>query len=181
MSDREPGAGDDRGSASKPSPSGSDHSSSESNQSNTESDRSEPESDPSRPGSRSRDCEWVLLDTSALMLPVQADVRVFEELDRLVPGAEPVVPESVLAELEALAQGGGTEGTAAGVGRDLADRCVVVAATATYADDAAVELAAEGRVDYVVTADRGLAERVRSRGVPVIGLSGGNELALNRP
>jgi rRNA-processing protein FCF1 len=68
----------------------------------------------------------VALDTSALMLPVQADLRVFEELDRLLGEHEPVVPGAVLAELEALARGNGEEATAASVGRDLADRCTTV-------------------------------------------------------
>ncbi|PSQ16840.1 twitching motility protein PilT [Halobacteriales archaeon QS_8_69_26] len=123
----------------------------------------------------------VALDTSALMMPVECGVRLFEELDRLVPAADPVVPSSVVAELDALSKGGGEEADAASVGRDLVERCSVVESGAGYADDAIVELAGDGRVDYVATNDRDLADRVRSRGVPVIGLRGRNKLAVTQP
>ena len=120
----------------------------------------------------------VALDTSALMLPVQADVRLFEELDRLLGAGtyELVVPRVVVAELESLARGNGAEATAAGVGRDLADRCAVVETEASYADDALVELADRGEVDCVVTNDRPLRDRLPCK---VIGLRGRNQLALN--
>ena len=42
----------------------------------------------------------VVMDTNALMMPVECDVRVFEELERLLGAVEPVVPEAVVAELE---------------------------------------------------------------------------------
>jgi hypothetical protein len=90
------------------------------------------------------------LDTNALMMPVECDVRLFDELARLGYGdATLLVPEPVLAELDALAGvgdadrpgTGGQERVAARVGRDLAERCRPVATDATYADDAVVELA----------------------------------------
>ena len=92
----------------------------------------------------------VLMDTNALMMPVECGVRVFAELDRLVglapsasdgdaagPSAsedgravdsdaaengstEALVPEAVLDELAKLSDGAGEEATAAGVGLDLA-------------------------------------------------------------
>jgi rRNA-processing protein FCF1 len=110
------------------------------------------------------------LDTSALMLPIEANVRVFDELDRLFGHgvADLLVPSAVLAELETLAGGHGTEATAASVGRDLAERCRVIETNMSYADDALVELADAGRFDYVVTNDRPLAERLTSHGVHVI-------------
>jgi hypothetical protein len=123
----------------------------------------------------------IALDTSVLMAPIEANVRPFEELDRLVPGNEPVVPTAVLAELESLSDSNGEEGTAASVGRELADRCRAVETEEGYADDAIVELATEGRVGYVATNDRELKDRVLSRDVPVIGLRGRDELAVNRP
>jgi len=123
----------------------------------------------------------VCMDTSALMMPVECDVRVFEECDRLLGGYDPVVPRAVLAELDALADGGGEEGTAASVGRDLAERCAVLDHEESYADDALVELAREGRCEYVVTNDQGLQERCLGEGVPVIGLRGQNKLAITQP
>ncbi|MFC4990373.1 MULTISPECIES: PIN domain-containing protein [Saliphagus] len=122
------------------------------------------------------------MDTSALMLPVEADVRVFEEVERLLDAVEPVVPRSVLAELEELSAGRGTEGRAASVGRTLAEeRCRPVETDAEYADDALVELAREGDVEYVATADRALRDRVLDENVPVLALRGRNKLAITRP
>ncbi|GAB7094117.1 hypothetical protein JCM30237_12690 [Halolamina litorea] len=120
-----------------------------------------------------------VLDTNALMMPVELDVRVFDELDRLLGAYEPVTTETVLAELEKLRAGNGTEGTAAAVGRDLADRCRVVETGEEYADDAVVAaaLSADGTV-YAVTNDRPLRDRLLAAGVDVIGLRGRNTLAI---
>jgi rRNA-processing protein FCF1 len=123
----------------------------------------------------------VAMDTSALMMPVECNVRVFEECDRLLGGFEPVVPRAVVDELEKLADGGGEEGTAASVGRDLADRCTVLDHEESYADDALLEVAREGRCEYVVTNDGPLKERLLGEGVPVIGLRGRNKLAVTQP
>ncbi|QCS41383.1 PIN domain-containing protein [Natrinema versiforme] len=124
----------------------------------------------------------VALDTSALMMPVELDVRLFEELDRLLDDYEPTIPQAVLEELRRLSEKGGTEGTAATVGHDLAtERCLVVDTEASYADDALVELAREGAVDYVVTNDRPLGDRVLEASRPVIALRGRNKLAITQP
>lgn len=123
----------------------------------------------------------VALDTSALMAPVEANVRPFEELDRLLGVYEVVVPVAVLAELDRLREGAGEEATAASVGADLARRGERIETEASYADDALVELAAAGRVDYVVTNDGPLQDRVLARDVPVIGLRGRNTLAITEP
>ena len=125
----------------------------------------------------------VALDTSALMMPVELDVRLFDELARVAEGYDAVVPEAVVEELRELsAGGGGIEGTAASVGYDLAvDRCERVDTEASYADDALVELAAEERVDAVVTNDQPLRDRVLDANVPVIALRGTNKLDITRP
>jgi len=125
----------------------------------------------------------VALDTSALMMPVELDVRLFDELSRVAEGYEAVVPEAVVEELRELsAGGGGVEGTAASVGYDLAvDRCERVDTEASYADDALVELATEARVDAVVTNDQPLRDRVLDASVPVIALRGTNKLDITRP
>ncbi|WP_284014630.1 PIN domain-containing protein [Halobaculum litoreum] len=116
------------------------------------------------------------------MMPVECGVRVFDELDRLVDDPDLVTPEAVVAELEKLATGAGEEATAASVGRDLAERCRVVATTEEYADDAVVELASGESFDgYVATNDRPLRERLLARGVRVIGLRGANTLAITEP
>ena len=124
----------------------------------------------------------MILDTNALMMPVELDVRVFDELHRLFPAnLDLVVPRAVVAELEKLsAAGNGAEATAASVGRDLASRCRIVETGVDYADDAVVELATtEG--GYVLTNDRPLRDRLLERGVRVIGLRGRNTLEITEP
>nr|WP_256410933.1 twitching motility protein PilT [Halorubrum rubrum] len=123
----------------------------------------------------------VALDASALMAPVEADVRLFEELDRLLGSYDPVVPSAVLEELDGLGSGAGRAATAASVGADLADRARTVDVDAAYADDALVELARGGRVAYVVTLDRPLVERVLDADTPVICLRGRNTLTVTDP
>ena len=126
--------------------------------------------------------ERVALDTSALMMPVELDVRLFDELDRLLDDFEPITPQPVLEELRRLSEKGGTEGTAASVGHDLAtERCLAVDTVESYADDAIVELAEAGTVDAVATNDRPLGDRVLETGRPVIASRGRNKLALTQP
>jgi rRNA-processing protein FCF1 len=124
----------------------------------------------------------VCMDTSALMMPVECGLRVFEELDRLLGTYEPTTPRAVVEELAKLADGNGEEGTAASVGHDLAtERCRIVDHEESYADDALVELAREGECDYVVTNDQPLRDRLLAQDVPVIGLRGQNKLAITQP
>ena len=127
--------------------------------------------------------ERVVLDTNALMMPVELGVRTFDELDRLLGrgGYEALVPEAVLAELESLSAGAGEEGVAASVGTDLARRHEVVGHDASYADDAVVEVATEQDCDYAVTNDGPLRNRLLDANVPVIGLRGRNKLDVTRP
>ncbi|ELZ44025.1 Vapc superfamily-like protein [Halorubrum coriense DSM 10284] len=140
-----------------------------------------PENDGRTGGLGGNDVPVVALDASALMAPVEADLRLFEELDRLLGGYEAVVPAAVLAELDGLQRGNGAEATAASVGADLADRAEAVETDESYADDALVALAAAGRVDAVVTNDGPLAKRVLTADAPVIGLRGRNTLAITEP
>ena len=125
------------------------------------------------------------MDTSALMMPVERDVRLFDELERVL-GTPPenldlIVPAAVRRELAALADGNGTEGVAAAVGEDLATRCRTVETDASHADDALVELAERGECDCVVTNDRPLRDRILERGVRVIGIRGKDKLELTEP
>lgn len=120
------------------------------------------------------------MDTSALMMPVECGVRVFEELDRLLEDVDPVAPQAVVTELESLSTGASEEATAASVGRDLVERCRVRGTDAAYADDAVLELAVREDA-YAVTNDRALRDRLLERNVPVIGLRGRNTLAITEP
>lgn len=125
----------------------------------------------------------VALDTSALMLPVELDIRVFEELQSQLGELELLVPEAVLTELDRLTDGDGTAARAATVGRDLADRCRIVSSdtTTTDADTALLTLAEEEVVTHVATADRALADRLLATGVPVMAPRGEGTLELIEP
>jgi len=123
----------------------------------------------------------VVMDTNALMLPVEQNLRLFEELDVLVGDYEGVVPQSVRDELSELAAGNGETAKAASVAADLADRCDTVETEESYADDALHALAAGGDVDAVATNDGPLKERVLDAGTPVIHLRGRTQLTITRP
>ena len=123
----------------------------------------------------------IAMDANALMMPVEADVRVFEELDRLLGDYTPVVPDVVRAELEKLAESTGQAGQAAQVGLDLAERCDPVQSPEPYADDALVALGTTGDVDAVVTNDAPLRDRLLEAGVQVIHLRGQNQLTRTQP
>ncbi|MFC7008732.1 PIN domain-containing protein [Halalkalicoccus salilacus] len=124
----------------------------------------------------------VCMDTNALMMPIESGVRVFEELERLLPEGEPVAPDAVVRELRGLAEGAGEEAVAASVGLDLVrERCRIVESPRSHADDAIVSLASAGEFEYVVTNDGPLRERLLGAGVPVIGLRGRNKLEVTQP
>jgi len=124
----------------------------------------------------------VVMDTNALMMPVECDVRVFEELERLVGDEELLVPEAVRAELAKLADGRGEEATAASVGLDLAaDRCESVGHEEEYADDAVLEVAGREGVTHAVTNDGPLRDRLFDAGVPVVSLRAENKLTVTQP
>ncbi|MFB6078661.1 MAG: PIN domain-containing protein [Halarchaeum sp.] len=125
--------------------------------------------------------ERVAVDANALMMPVEAGVRVFDELDRVCGDYDPVVPDVVADELAKLADGAGEAATAASVARDLAARCAEQETDGQYADDALVALAESGAVDAVCTNDGPLRERVLAAGVPVIHLRGRAQLTRTHP
>ncbi len=120
----------------------------------------------------------VVLDTNALMMPVECNIRVFEELRRLLDDPDCVTPRAVVDELAKLADGASEEATAASVGLDLVGRCRVQETTAEYADDAVIELAQADDVTHVVTNDKPLQQRLRDADVSVISLRGKNKLGI---
>ena len=127
-----------------------------------------------------RAAETVVLDTNALMMPVELDVRLFDELERLTgrpPAAlDLLVPRAVVEELDRLSAGSGVAARAARVGHDLADRCRAVETDEPYADDAVLALAA-ARDALVVTNDRPLRDRLCDDGVRVAAVRGQDTLA----
>jgi rRNA-processing protein FCF1 len=124
----------------------------------------------------------VVLDTNALMMPVECDVRVFEEIERLLGRVDCLVPSAVVAELEKLSAGSNRAATAASVGLDLArERCTVRDTAETYADDAVLELAETVEATHVVTNDGPVQGRALARDISVISLRGKNKLAITQP
>ena len=124
----------------------------------------------------------IVLDTNALMMPVESEVRLFDELDRLLPAVDGyLAPDAVRDELDKLADGAGKEATAASVGRDLLDRCTLAATEADYADDAVLELATREDVTHAVTNDKPLKRRLLGAEIPVISLRGPNKLGITQP
>ena len=123
----------------------------------------------------------VALDASALMAPVERNLRLFEELDRLLGEVELVVPRVVCAELDRLAAGASTEATAARVGSDLAERGRTVDTSERNGDDALLALGEAGEAGYVVTTDRPLRDRLLAAGVPVIETRGRTRLEVTEP
>jgi len=124
----------------------------------------------------------IVLDTNALMMPVESEVRLFDELDRLLPAVNGyLAPDAVRDELDKLADGAGKEATAASVGRDLLDRCTLAATEADYADDAVLELATREDVTHAVTNDKPLKRRLLGAEIPVISLRGRNKLGITQP
>ena len=121
------------------------------------------------------------MDTNALMMPVECDVRLFEALERLLGAVECLVPAAVVAELDDLAGSASEEARAASVGRDLAERCETIETEQAYADDAVLAAGLWETVDHVVTNDADLKARLLDAGVSVISLRGRHELAITQP
>ncbi len=117
----------------------------------------------------------VIIDTNALMIPIQFNVDIFDELQRL-GFDEFVVPKAVLDELDTLVERSrGKDKMAAKVARSLADRCEAVDITG-FADDVIVELA-ENSGAAVLTNDIQLKNRLLEKDITVVYLRQKNRLA----
>lgn len=123
----------------------------------------------------------ILLDANALMIPSQFRIDLFDALRDLVGNIEPVVLPAVLRELQKLAQGKGSSGTAARCGLILAESCRVVESCheGTPVDEQILMYAkASGCV--VLTNDRVLRSALLSENVPVITLKNQKKLDILR-
>ncbi len=117
----------------------------------------------------------MLLDTNALFLPFRAGLELVAEVERLLPGAELVVPETALSELDRLVTRGLPQ---AGAVRRFATGFRTVPARGR--GDTAVLHAAAELGAWVVTADRLLSERLRRAGVGVLAPRDRARLTLTR-
>ncbi|MGB3908298.1 MAG: DNA-binding protein [Methanomethylovorans sp.] len=118
----------------------------------------------------------VIIDTNALMIPVQFNVDIFSELHRL--GFDHfIVPQAVLNELDRLVTTArGQDLIAAKVGRSLANRCELVPIEG-HADDIIVSLADDADA-AVLTNDIRLKKRLLEIGIRVISLRQRTHLEL---
>jgi rRNA-processing protein FCF1 len=118
----------------------------------------------------------VIIDTNALMIPVQFKVDIFEELKRLGFDIH-LVPTAVITELDNLIKNlKGQDKIAAKVARSMAERCETVRAEG-HADDIILELAMDLEA-AVLTNDTGLRRRLEEKNIPVICLRQKNRLEI---
>ena len=108
----------------------------------------------------------VIIDTNALMIPVQFNVDIFEELKRLGYDRY-LVPKAVLNELEALVKKAkGSDKVAAKVAHSLGEKCEIVNQTG-IADDVIIEFANKLN-SAVLTNDIELKKRLIDKNITVI-------------
>lgn len=108
----------------------------------------------------------IVLDTNALMAPVQSGVDIFSGLATL-DFDEFIVPSGVVRELERLASSGrGADQNAARVAISLLDRCRIVETNGNVDD--AILMLATGTGAAVLTNDAELKARLLDNGVSVV-------------
>ncbi|WP_292487796.1 DNA-binding protein [Methanohalobium sp.] len=116
----------------------------------------------------------VIIDTNALMIPVQFNVDIFQELKRLGYNKF-LVPKAVLNELETLMKKSkGSDKAAAKVARSLGNKCEIINQTG-IADEVIIKLANE-LDSAVLTNDIELKKRLMNKKIPVIYLRQKNRL-----
>jgi len=124
-----------------------------------------------------RERPLVVLDTNMLLVPLQFGVDVFDEIQRLVPGARMAVVRGTLEELDRIASRGGRDARYA----RLAKRMILLKSLEVLdidgpVDPALVELAKQGAI--IATNDRLLKRRVWAVGARVIALRDKGHLEL---
>ncbi len=110
----------------------------------------------------------VIIDTNGFMIPVQFNVDIFQELERLGYD-ECIVPSAVINELTNLIKKcKGNDRMAAKVGLSLSRRCKLMESKG-FADDVILELAISTGAS-VLTNDVLLNDRLRAKGISVLRL-----------
>jgi rRNA-processing protein FCF1 len=124
----------------------------------------------------------VLLDANALMMPAQFHIDLFDELRILLGGFEPVVLSGVLKELEGLSQERGRDGSAARLGYNLGEKCMIADSKnlkSESVDAQIIEYAVQNSC-IVVTNDRRVRDALFTQGIGVISLRNQKKLELLR-
>lgn len=123
------------------------------------------------------DFQPIILDVNFLMAPFQFKINMDVELGKVVPECVPVVPSSVLRELESLLRKGNDWKVKAAI--ELASRYTVVDIRGK--GDAPIFNLAVGRRWPVATSDRGLRNKLHKRGIPVVLVRERGHLELTEP
>ncbi|MGA1793298.1 MAG: PIN domain-containing protein [Thermoplasmatota archaeon] len=118
----------------------------------------------------------VILDANALLSPFQQNFNLDIELEKAAPGFEPVVPSSVIRELETLNKDGDWKVKAA-IQLSANYPCVEVKGRG----DAPIFNLAVRTGWMVMTQDRMLRSNLRKKGIPVIMLRGKGRLQIMEP
>jgi rRNA-processing protein FCF1 len=124
----------------------------------------------------------VLLDTNALMIPVQFGIDLFGNLREILGSFEPVTVPGVVSELKGISRGKGRDSAAARVGLIIAEQCTLVDTDVRRdldADDQIV-LYAAATGSVVVTNDQELRKTLHRRGVDVISMRNRKQMQLLR-
>lgn len=133
--------------------------------------------DPS-PEDRKRDHgNCVILDVNALMAPFQTGINLDLELAETLPGYEPVVPSSVIRELEMLVRNSNDWKLKAAL--KLANNYRIIDIKGR--GDSPIFNLSVNRRWPVATMDRNLRKKILSRGIPVVFVRGRGHMELVEP
>lgn len=119
---------------------------------------------------------FIILDANALMAPFQQNFNLDIELDNASPGINPIVPTSVIRELESLMRKGDWRVKAA---LDLAGKYPTIDIRGK--GDAPIFNLAVNKGWMVMTQDKGLRMKLLKRGIPVMVLRGKGHLRVMEP
>ena len=116
------------------------------------------------------------------MMPAQFQIDLFDELQILIGGFEPVVLKRVMDELEGLSQQKGHTGAAARLGLTFARKCIIVDGRdlkSGSVDEQVIEYAAQNGC-LCVTNDRRIRDALFACGIGVISMRKQKKLVLLR-
>lgn len=122
----------------------------------------------------------VILDSSMLMLPLEKNINISLEFERILPiSFEIVIPEIVIHELEKIVkESSPSTQKKAKLALELIENYKILESNVVgLADDEIERLAVENKA-IVATNDAKLRSRLRKKGISVIALHGKNKLKL---
>lgn len=123
----------------------------------------------------------VLLDTNALLMPLQFKIDIFEEIRGILGHCRIITIDEVMDELKGIAKGSGKDASAARFGSLLASGIEVLpsGSDASTVDEKIEEFAFHNNC-IVVTNDRALKKRLLSKDISVLSMRNQKKLELMR-